>query len=61
MQNPPTTPPAVDSLLRIVQAYEGEVAMLKLLVDKLKLQLLRARRAQFGSTSEQLEDPQIAL
>ena len=54
-------PPTVDSLLRVVQAYEGEVAMLKLLVDKLKLQLLRARRAQFGPTSEQLENPQIAL
>lgn len=61
MQTPPTTPPTVDTLLRVVQAYEGEVAMLKLLVDKLKLQLLRARRVQFGPGSEQLEDPQIAL
>ena len=35
--------------------------LLKLMVDKLKLQLLRARRAQYGRSSEQLDDPQIAL
>ena len=39
----------------------AEVALLKLMIDKLKLQLLRRVRAQFGPSSEQLEDPQIAL
>jgi len=59
-----TTPnPAhtVDSLLRVVQAYEAEVALLKLMVDKLKLQVLRGNRARFGATSEQLNSPQMAL
>ena len=35
--------------------------MLKLLVDKLKLQLHRARRAKLGPASEQQDDPHIAL
>jgi transposase len=56
--NPPHT---IESLLRVVQERDGEVAFLKLMVDKLKLQLLRARRAQYGQSSEQLDDPQIAL
>ena len=55
------TPHTVDSLLRVVQARDAEVALLKLLVDKLKVQLLRQMRARFGSSSEQLDDPQIAL
>jgi asparagine synthetase B (glutamine-hydrolysing) len=37
------------------------VAFLKLMVDKLKLQLLARIRSQFGASSEQLQDPQIAL
>lgn len=40
---------------------DAEVVLLKLMVDKLKLQLMRSLRARFGSSSEQLEDPQIAL
>ncbi|WP_341917611.1 IS66 family transposase [Polaromonas sp. YR568] len=55
------TPHTVDSLLRVVEARDAEVALLKLLVDKLKVQLLRQMRARFGSSSEQLDDPQIAL
>jgi transposase len=60
---PDTTnaPHTVDSLLRVVQARDAEVALLKLLVDKLKVQLLRQMRARFGSSSEQLADPQMAL
>jgi transposase len=54
-------PHTVQALLRVVEARDSEVALLKLMVDKLKLQLLRARRAQFGRSSEQLDDPQIAL
>jgi transposase len=45
----------------VVEQRDSEVAFLKLMVDKLKLQLLRARRAQYGRSSEQLDDPQIAL
>jgi transposase len=56
--NPPYT---VDSLLRVVEAYEAEVALLKLMLDKLKLQVLRRDRARFGASSEQLNSPQIAL
>lgn len=59
--HPWTTPPTVEGLLRVVQEKEAEVAFLKLLVDKLKLQLLRGARARFGASSEQLDDPQIAL
>ena len=57
----PHAPHTVESLLRVVEAHESEVAFLKLLVDKLKLQLLRRTRSQFGPSSEQLDDPQIAL
>ena len=57
----PPTPLTIDALLRVIAERDAEVALLKLMVDKLKLQLLRARRAQFGRSSEQLDDPQIAL
>jgi transposase len=55
------TPATVDSLLRVIEARDAEVALLKLMVDKLKMQLLRQLRARFGASSEQLNDPQIAL
>ena len=57
----PSTPHTVEGLLRVVEARDAEVVLLKLMVDKLKLQLLRSLRARFGSSSEQLDDPQIAL
>ncbi|MCU0966023.1 MAG: IS66 family transposase [Burkholderiaceae bacterium] len=47
-------PPTVDTLLRVVAERDAEVARLRLLVDKLKAQLLRRAREQFGSSSEQL-------
>ena len=56
----PTEPQTADALQRALQASQAEVALLKLTVEKLTLQLLKARRAQFGSSSEQL-DRQIAL
>ena len=55
------TPHTVEALLRAVEERDTEVAFLKLMVDKLSLQLLRARRSQYGRSSEQLDDPQIAL
>lgn len=51
----------VESLLRVVEARDAEVALLKLMVDKLKAQLLRRVRAQFGPSSEQLDGQQMAL
>ena len=61
MTSPSPPHHTVDSLLRVVQAYEAEVALLKLMVDKLKLQVLRGARARFGASSEQLNGAQIAL
>jgi transposase len=61
VQTPSQPPPTVDALLRVLEVREAEVVLLKLMIDKLKLQLLRRVRAQFGSSSEQLEDPQMAL
>ena len=59
--NDSSTSQTVEGLLRVVEERNAEVAFLKLMVDKLKLQLLRNLRARFGSSSEQLDDPQIAL
>ena len=59
--NDSTTPYTVEGLLRVVEEKEAELSFLKLLVDKLKLQVLRNARARFGASSEQLDDPQIAL
>lgn len=47
--------------MRIVEARDAEVALLKHLVDKLKVQLLRQMRARFSASSEQLDDLQIDL
>lgn len=46
--------PSREELLRIIEARDSEVALLKLMVDKLKLQLLRRVRSEFGTSSEQL-------
>ncbi|MBU1358898.1 MAG: hypothetical protein KKC79_17080 [Gammaproteobacteria bacterium] len=52
-----TTPHTVEGLLRVVEERDAEVVLLKLMVDKLKLQLLRSARARFGASSEQLDEP----
>jgi hypothetical protein len=44
--NDPTTPHTVEGLLRVVEERDAEVVLLKLMVDKLKLQLLRSLRAR---------------
>jgi transposase len=51
---PTAQPHTVEGLLRVVEARDSELALLKLMVDKLKLQLLRRVRAEFGTSSEQL-------
>lgn len=55
MQAPATQPHTVEGLLRVIEARDSELALLKLMVDKLKLQLLRRARAEFGTSSEQLD------
>ena len=54
-------PHSVDALLRVVQARDAELALLKLMVQKLKLQLARRDRALFGTSSERFEDGQGSL
>ena len=55
------TPHTVEALLHVVGERDSEVAFLKLMIDKLTVQLLRARRAQYGRSSEQQDDAQIVL
>lgn len=50
---PHQPPQNIDELLRLIAARDSEVALLKLMVDKLKLQLLRRVRSEFGTSSEQ--------
>jgi transposase len=52
---------SVDTLLRVVQARDAEVVLLKLMVQKLKLQLARRNRTLFGTSSERFEDGQSSL
>lgn len=54
MSTSTTQPHTVEGLLRVIEARDSELALLKLMVDKLKLQLLRRVRAEFGASSEQL-------
>jgi transposase len=49
-------PRSSDELLRLLQARDAEVGVLKLMVQKLKLQLARRNRADFGSRSERFEE-----
>ena len=55
MHSPATPLHTVEGLLRVIEARDSELALLKLMVDKLKLQLLRRARAEFGVSSEQLD------
>jgi transposase len=54
-------PHSVDALLRVVQARDAEVVLLKLMIQKLKLQLARRNRCLFGTSSERFEDAQSSL
>ncbi len=56
----PHTPLSIDALLHVIAQRDAEVALLKLMVDKLKLQLARRVREQYGASSEQL-DAQMTL
>ncbi len=64
--SPPAQPgDSVDALRLVVQARDAEIHMLKLLVQKLKLQVARRNRMLFGSASERFvggeQDPQGTL
>jgi hypothetical protein len=48
------TPLTIDALVRVIAERDAEVALLKLMVDKLKAQLARRAREQYGRSSEQL-------
>jgi transposase len=56
----PSTPLNIDALLRVIAQRDAQVALLELMVDKLKLQLARRAREQYGRSSEQL-DAQLTL
>jgi transposase len=49
------------ALKQRLAAAEGEVQRLKLVVDKLTLQLARRLRSQFGASSERFDDGQTSL
>jgi transposase len=49
------------ALKQRLTAAEGEVQRLKLVVDKLTLQLARRLRSQFGASSERFDDGQTSL
>jgi len=51
---PINTPLTIDALVRVIAQRDAEVALLKLMVDKLKVQLARRAREQYGRSSEQL-------
>jgi transposase len=56
------TPPASrEELLRVIEARDAEVGLLKLMVHKLKLQLARRNRNDFGGSSERFEGAQGTL
>ena len=49
------TPLTIDALLSVIAERDAEVAHLKLMIDKLKAQLARRVREQYGRSSEQLD------
>lgn len=50
-------PPTLAALQRRLEERDAEIVVLKLLVEKLELQLLKSRRSRFGQSSEQLDIP----
>jgi transposase len=54
-------PHSVEELLRVVEARDAEVRLLRLTVQKLKLQLARRNRTLFGSSGERFDDGQSSL
>jgi hypothetical protein len=59
--SPESSPQSREELLRVIEARDAEVNLLKLMVRKLQTQLARRNRADFGSTSERFENVQGTL
>ena len=59
--SPESSPQSREELLRVIEARDAEVNLLKLMVRKLQMQLARRNRADFGSTSERFENVQGTL
>lgn len=59
--SPESSPRSREELLRVIEARDAEVNLLKLTVRKLQMQLARRNRADFGSTSERFEGLQGSL
>jgi transposase len=60
-KSPESSPQSREELLRVIEARDAEVTLLKLTVRKLQMQLARRNRADFGSTSERFEGLQGSL
>lgn len=56
VRHPEDQPEGADALRQVVQARDAEIRMLRLVVQKLKLQLTRRNRMIFGSASERFAD-----
>jgi transposase len=54
-------PHSIEALLRIVEARDAELRLARLMIDKLKLQLARRDRQQYGPSSERFDDGQGRL
>jgi transposase len=59
--NPNNTSESIEGLRSVIEARDAEVALLKLMIRKLQLQLARRNRALFGASSERFEDAQGSL
>ena len=57
----PRPPHDIDEMLRVIEARDAEVGLSSSRFDKLKLQLMRRMRVQFGASSERFDATQIAL
>jgi transposase len=57
----PPGPHTIESLLRVIEARDAELVLLKLMNEKLRLQLARRIRSQYGASSERFEDGQRTL
>lgn len=60
LRQPEELPQDADALRQVVHARDAEIRMLRLVVQKLKLQLVRRNRMIFGSASERFADGTMA-
>jgi len=48
----------IDSLLPVIEVRDSEVALVKLMVDNLKVQLLRCARSEVGTLQRTIRFPE---